>query len=713
MKNIINNLSTSEKTDKENKEQEELMIDKNKEVKKERNKNNDFVRNVDYKTLIDLIDISESDEDKIYSANVLVENNTFDPNGNYINVCVEPFGEFDYDGIYRKISRVNTNFYNISLTDYYEHPLYTFLKKTQGYRNIYFQNTYKGIYRYIYENMYEDEIFKLNCLDYCFTPLISDLYKTYFTHEFRTKYYHIPLNMNFLSDARVYDYLKGNEIGYYIDKCKNLTHYKTKKEMTDNKYKIVSIPKDIAKLFNKLTAYFEEAIKYLKLDEKTGYYCYHHPDNVIIPVVCKHIVLLMKGVNPIDVANECYKDGICKYCKQDMIAYNQMETLTLPPSASSLVISFAECFKSGLSTETIIHIVMNYCIRRLDKLGVSIYSGDECVGFTAIFILRLIKITSQHFKLIDYKIKGLTQKISQKLALLGKSEEDVKNMLENNDIFGDIENVNIQLLSALEESKNKNKNNEFSVDAEDVLFNSPKNRTPINKIQELYLNNKYELYKTVLAVKILYNSLYNWKFDDKNLIDISDIFRDDIKLKINTIGFKFFQLTYKFYCPVNMIHHYDNNKCKYCGLLKNGDNSDDIYNKYNEIINNVSTAEPFTIKDNELNKINNDIKILDDINKVVPDRFKDILHKYGLDYTTIASFENNFKIINNNYFKHLAIILNISQDKLTEYTLKNKPEEYTKKIFVYICKNEFEKEETIVNILFSCYDKTDITALID
>ena len=76
----------------------------------------------------------------------------------------------------------------------------------------------------------------------------------------------------------------------------------------------------------------------------------------------------------------------------------------------------------------------------------------------------------------------------------------------------------------------------------------------------------------------------------------------------------------------------------HCGIDKDGKNKEDIYKKYSEIINTVSTNELITnvvIKKTEKDTA----KIIEEINKTQDDTFKNMLKTFNLDFTQITDIE--------------------------------------------------------------------------
>lgn len=655
-----------------------------------------FVKRVDKKTMLEIIDNSLEDYNNYLQYVNFGVNENIEDNTNNKNVVI--INNAGTNNINKYVSNVNIKYFKPMEDELFiTNPAFNFLKIIEGRRNLYFQNEYRGIYRYKFSSIYEDDIFKLNCIDYLFTPTYGKLDCCY---DFGTDIKHY-VNLDLFNEIRAYDYLKSVEQDYKIDECKKI-NFTCNVPDIQNKYKIITIPKDIMKLFYRITANHKEALKYLKLDEKTGYYCYEYDEKTKIPVICKHQIMLLDGVNTVDIANECYKNGCCKYCGQEMIAYNQTESIVLHPSAVSLIILFSECFKENISSDEIIYIVYDFIIKRLEKDNINIYSNDQCIGYTCLYLLKLINLCRPVLKMIDYKIRTLINKISNNLSILGKSEQDVKTLLES-DMFGDVENV-VTLLKS-ESMKSKDIDISAGVIAEDVLFNSMTNREAKTEIQKMYINNKYKLYELCILLEKEYNKLYNVsKYRQYDLNDVATHFFNTIQTKINNIGFIFFNLANKYYCPINIIHEFKKDVCIHCKLNKDGSNIDKIYNNFSNIINSSSIEEPNTLTIKERDKKTHEI-IIDNICKSNISDFRDILLRYNITYTEINILENSFKTFNKEYFTMASTIIDIDYDELISPLQKDiKINDYIKQIFKYIINRNLINEDVMVNILYSCYN---------
>lgn len=716
--NIEDNYKAVDKT----KEDKDVSINKegnndtdDKDNNNKGNSKRSFVRNVDENIIAELVDTAmEDDNEKVYAVNMSFTKDNHNSNIGDKNVIM-----FNYFGVNKSnqyVVRGNENYIDYDESKLsFTLPSCEFLKGIEGRRNLYMLNDYRGIFKYKFESIYEDSFFKINCANYIFTPTYGKL--TYCSNYCNHEHGHILntedeftfIDLNLFNYARVYDYLKEVEERYIVEECKK-TKFVGYRGNIINKYKILTIPKDIMKLFRNITADYEEALKHLFLDDKIGYYCYKYDDTTSVPVICKHQIMLLQGINPIDIADECYKNGICKYCGQDMIAYNQVETLTLPPSATSMIITFSECFKVSISADAIIHIVTDFIIKRFNKTGINIYSNDECIGYTALYILKMVQICKKAFSLIDYKLKALMKKISNHLAYLGKSDNDVKQILEDDSIFGDINNIVVSIKSELQ--KNDKSSNNENILPEDALFNSTTNRTPTTDIQKLYIKDKRNMYKLFEFFRKAYNKLYNFNYLKYDYSDKATFKPITMKQINGSMGLKFFQQVFKHYCPVNRIHEFKGSNCVHCGIDKEGKNLEQIYNKYNEIINNITIEEPNILTFNVESKKKKDIKeVITQIQTSDINDFNDIMKRYNINYTETTYIDNKMKKINDEFNKSVVMLLDIDYNEFVNNLPKDNLNTFIKKVFKYIINRKLEKEEVMVNNIYIYYYDYELTQI--
>lgn len=605
---------------------------------------------------------------------------------------------------------VNKNYYNIE-NESVNNPMRDMLEYINGDRNIYMLNNYKGSIRNFYQQAYENEPNKARVADYVFT-------QTDYTYPYnRIKYY----NLSPMVYSKVVDYLLADETRYNVKdniKCE----HKCDKECKTNIYNVYRLQPDLLKMFTHITKYWNEVKDKLTLDKNTGYY-YYEVDKVKIPIICKHQAMILSNTPIQVISSQCYTNGVCKYCGQEIIAYNDGNEFVLPTSATSLIISFSEIFTHKHSSDTIIFDVNDYIVKRLQNMEVSSYSTDECVGWTCLFLIKLCQLGAKQFNVSDAKMKRLINKLSKNLSVLGKSEKDIDEFLKDSSLFEGIDNligllisdgvINKQTLDDIEKRTNI---------VDEIVFNG-KNKQPNTQLQKYYLANDGKIYEMFLAFKILLGQAYNTPFEHVIKDVINNVEHEDIKNIVNTFGYDFFTKSANIYCPINYCHEWisidekqktssssgkqttktlggdTNNKqqvCKHCGLYKNMSNIDEIYNKYSSLINNINTEEPMLIKEDY--KIDNtkEDTIINNIKKTDYKIFNETIKKY-VDYEDMVKLETLTKTQSREYLELVSTTLNIDVNTLRDKL--NQPDDM-KRLFCYLV--EKQGEDIATNNIICC-----------
>lgn len=581
---------------------------------------------------------------------------------------------------------INKNYYKIDNKPYIN-PYKEFLEYINGYRNIYMSNDYAGSIRCFYNQQYENEPEKAAIADYVFTP-------NEYTYPYNDIHY---FNSSPMVYAKVVDYIRSDEQKYIVNKSLKYT-YNYKHECLTNKYNVYRIPHDLLNMFTHITKYWGEIKNTLTLDKETGYYCYVPKDNktISIPIICKHQAMILDNISINIVSAQCYINGVCKFCGQEIIAYNDGNDFVLPTTAMSLIINFSEIFTHKYSADMIIFDVTNYIIRRLQDMKISNYSNDECIGWTCLILIKLCQLGNKQFAISDAKFKKLINKLSKNLSILGKSDKDIDDFLNDNSLFEGIDNLIIMLQSDGIVNKQSNDDiNKIITNIDKIIFDG-NDKTPKTQLQKYYLSNDGKIYEMFLAFKLLLCRAYNTPF--KYIVNeiIRDIDDETINNTVNTFGYDFFRKTAKIYCPVNSCHEWKNNICKYCGLHKDLSNIEEIYNKYSTEINNVNTESP-NLMTTDIKEAKRDYKqIINDIKKTDYKQFDDIIKKYvNFDYMN----ELNKLTVKKSkiYLETAAMSLNIPFDILNE-NLNN--DDDMKRLCCYILSKQ--DEAITINNIIAC-----------
>lgn len=584
---------------------------------------------------------------------------------------------------YHYLRYINKNYYKIDDDKKYINPYKEFLEYTNGNRNIYFQNDYSGNIRYLYNQTYENEPEKAKVADYVFTPIAN-------SYPYNEIYYY---NIHPMVFAQSVDYLYGNEHKYTVVDCPKYD-YKYKHECDINKYDVYKIPKELLKMFTHITKYWNDIKKDLTLNEETGYYCYNVKTNdktINIPIICKHQAMILNNIPMNKISLQCYTNGVCKYCGQEIIAYNDGTDFMLPTSAMSLIINFSEIFDHKYSNESIIFDTSDYIVKRLQNMNISSYSTDECVGWTCLILLKTCQLCMQKFKFSDAKVKKFINKLSKNLSILGKTDKDIDEFIKDESLFVGIDNLINMLSNDGVLDKQTTKETRMS-NVDKIIFDN-KDKTVKTQLQKYYIANDGKIYEMFLAFKSLLYNAYNspYKYDIKDFIN--NITEDEINNIINTFGYDFFKKTAHIYCPVNQCHNWDKNKCKHCGLLKDLSNLNDVYNKYSYIINDVNTEDP-NLKTTDIKYNKQDYKeIIIEIKKTNINNFNDVIKKY-IDYEYVMKLSELTVKKSTKYIEHVAMMLNIPYDVLFDNLNDDND---MKRLFCYLLINQ--NEETTVNNL--------------
>ena len=634
-------------------------------------------KNIDNGVLLDVLDKSMEDTNNILYVSKPIENDI-----NEVNVIDKPVNTVSSS---HYIRAVNKNYYELE-DKWYINPYKAFLEYTNGHRNIYLQNDYKGSIRSFYEQAYENEPNKQIVADYVFTPLE-------YTYPYNDIHYFETSNMAY---AKALDYVGADEQQYIVSECPKY-NYEYKQECSTDKYDVYRIPRDLLKMFTHITKYWQEIKNKLTLDKNTGYYCYvikQQDKTISIPIICKHQAMILDNVPISKISTQCYTNGVCKYCGQEIIAYNDSNNFVLPTAAMSLIISFSEIFTHKYSVDTIIFDTTDYIIGRLQQMDISCYSTDECVGWTCLILIKLCQLGAKQFETSDAKLKKLINKLSKNLSILGKTDKDIEELLQNMSLFEGIDTLINMLQSDGVITKEDNEELTKKVNNIDKIIFEGNNKTPKTELQRHYLANDGKLYEIFLAYKLLLNKAYNSPFKYVVNSIVNDIDEETISNTINMFGHEFFRKAAKIYCPVNCCHEWVKGKCKHCGLNEKLDNIDDIYNKYSTIINNTNAEPPKLMKEDIKETNQNYEHLISEIKKTDCKDFNEIVKQY-VSYNDMLTLDKLTNKPSKDYVELVAIDLNMPYDVLYNNL---KDDDDMKRLCCYMISKQGE-ENTINNII--------------
>lgn len=415
---------------------------------------------------------------------------------------------------------------------------------------------------------------------------------------------------------RIMDLCDYSDMLMYINSKHNCTKYLTHKAFVKyvnyfikDRYKIVQIPKELQLKFNQIGRYFNEIKNVLKLNDKNGFYSYT-VDEIDIPVMCKHEYMTFEGVPPAEISIECYRQGKCKYCGQELNAYHEQIKESLPPRIYDLIYKYIATINENIEVDSLMYVLFNLLF---DAIQVNVKTSTvknydaSVVAFAALFLYKIYTITKGKIN-YNNKVGKFLDSIKEYGSAVGWSQEKMNTVLNDSRMFANIENIT----NIIKEKIYTNDIKFLEFLPLSIMFNQnvdPREKNKLvakTKIQELYLegNNKMILFNDVInkAIQAL------WKFTNLNefvkVINKINVESKLMQIKTMTVknGERFFNKMCKIYCPVDGIHSFDNNKeCKYCGIKNDLSNKKEIYDKYQNHINNSYLQKPNVIKDSRFN----------------------------------------------------------------------------------------------------------------
>lgn len=467
---------------------------------------------------------------------------------------------------------------------------------------------------------------------------------------------------------------------------------------------IMRVDKDIRKLLRSPRVFFNMMKKMLKFDKNTGYYSIMR-NGVVIPVICKHEYMLLSGQTLIEVATVCSINGKCMYCDAPIPEYDKAlimeQHINMMNISTKLVNTIIE---NNVSIIGKIPINLRYVIANKDNIIINISyvissiimehtfknikrgeikHGYETVPDNPLQISPLdniinnnldeaikenigdVEFKHQNIKVITYAYYIVKKVLDEANINSGKLYNECSSFLTINNVRTaiDVSGVIKQLLDTHEVAKDWIKN---------IIEND-------ESLKQIYENN--------CAEKMIYTIRYQFLKLRKHLplcsiVEVSS----GINIKSIIITINKFEEVYKkvclTFCPVNYIHSFINNMCKYCGLKKDSSNSIDIYIKYEPIIiNGQQTNKMLTIK-----SINNVKEIIGkDVEKIDVNKFSKTLN---MEQQIISYYSNRDNELREVVVNYLSKFHQIDKNESSKYN--------PKQLILYIIQNRWCAVETIV-----------------
>lgn len=395
----------------------------------------------------------------------------------------------------------------------------------------------------------------------------------------------------------------------------------------------------------------------LDYNNEIGFYCYNS-----IPLLCLHDFMLAQGRSLRSINERCSNSkGVCRYCGGELVIEVETTKLDLSKIAYKIIYSLVEMLNLGIYQESLENLIKSSVQISVEKLELDELEDNELKinAFIATFVYKLFKDIQK-----DLSIRNsskFTLLIKDSWSKAGWDNSIVESLMNNEERFYEYSHI---LEMILKFHDNVNEIDEINSISYLFLHGMKDDGNPFQKI---YMKDKSKLGEMVdMMLKVLGNTS---SIDDyKNIIEksqnskLNEIFNSlDIK---NDSGLKsFFSMWWEYICPVHYIHEFENNKCKYCQIIKNNSDSiDKTFEKYQsnleKILNPIiekSFHQNSSYRQNIIKLIENQpeqIPKLLNIDFYLKDEFNEILHKKLCDLIHIGeikefppSKKNNIKLL--------------------------------------------------------------------
>lgn len=470
------------------------------------------------------------------------------------------------------------------------------------------------------------------------------------------------------------------------------------------KVQILEIPKEIQKMVNRPGKYFQELTEILKYNEANGFYSYPVEDK-LIPVMCVHEYMTYQGKLPAEISTLCYKDGLCKYCGQEIIAYHEKMDDNVPVKMYDIIYKFIASIDINVDETMLLHSLYTLIAGGIEdiKHKTTLFNNNyetTIIAYAGVYLYAVYKRTVDGFvKYNKSKVNGFVDEASIYWLDVGWSKNQVTQLIKDNEIFPKLDGVEDIIKACIFEIDNKAY---ADIIPASVLLNKLINPREdivdadgLNKLQKIFIqsfkNGEFFISSpmTKLNIEFQLRLLAIWRYINmKNMIKKAKGVNSKHTLShvvssINHDYEKFWNSMYKTFCPStnspNKCHEYNKSKCKYCGLTEDGKNKKEIYDKFIDNISGTYLQKPQLIESDNIH-----IKPLytnDDINKFdvhVLDKDTPV-NVDKLSFLTLSSVERSL----------LLKQIEPHKDQLIEFTksiidVNIKDVEYLKKVLAFI-----------------------------
>lgn len=401
--------------------------------------------------------------------------------------------------------------------------------------------------------------------------------------------------------------------------------------------------------------YIDILKKKLQLDEDNGYYCYNG-----IPLICSHELMLAEGRSMKEVLEACSNSKFsCRYCGTDLVIDMEDSTVELNGLQFRLIYLFIQSLDMNLYESFLLNVISEAVQKSIEKLELEINDNymEQLEAFTATYMYRLYVQLKKSITFDD--VTGLITTCNKTWAKAGWDEEIVNTLMDSDERFYGFNHI-YKLIVSFKESLKKTESDNVAVQ---LLLQNMKGKG--NPIQQLYLKDKSKLGK---LMDILFLEVNN----TGQLVDLPKIEKSasktDIKTVLRELHMKsglslrgFFNMWWKELCPVNVVHEFNKDKCKHCGITEKTVN--EVYDKYydklielihpkvNDKVNQKIDYRTAVIKgiessDTKLPDIPNiDLIIADENMQKLRNKLEELIHIGPIPEIKLSK-ENNVKLMN-------------------------------------------------------------------
>ena len=364
----------------------------------------------------------------------------------------------------------------------------------------------------------------------------------------------VPL-LAYLEEHLKTDNFKGNS-----DAIEN--SFKSKLKMI---YTILKLPRELIQVINNIDYYFNEIKDQLTLNDETGFYEFKY-ESKAIPVICKHVYMLLSGENLYRISEECSNKNVCKYCGDNLQSNTFDDAVILPSKVAELTYKLLEIYDCSVDEQNNNYLYLYNVITSLISKYVQTNDStfdDKAIGITALYCYYIIKTSPPKKNYTNF-----LSEIARLCAVLKWDIPKIESLIKSG-MFSDSANV-INILTGISTFTKS--------DIDDVFKLSPAELQKLQKENKMYDFN------------ILYDRLNIDKIKILKIVNVIKIKLELVKISFNHSSFdtiNIFNEYIKNSCiDLNGLpHKFEKNICKCCGIKSDFSNVNDIYQKYNEKFN--------------------------------------------------------------------------------------------------------------------------------